>query len=108
MSVASQDNLLSATRRWLVTSYLFDCCKNHVSAAGGGQPVESAPDAVDGDHVQVLTPGVVGAVHHGTHGAGEGHAELGSRGSSTTSLRHPGLSANTRTLRMTISRLSTL
>ena len=30
-----------------MTSYLFDCCKNHVSAAGGGQPVESAPDADD-------------------------------------------------------------
>ena len=86
-------------------NYLFDCCKNHVSAAGGGQPVESASDPVDGDHVQVLTPGVVGAVHDGAHGAGEGHAELGSRGSSTTSLRHPGLSANTRTILVTISLL---
>ena len=78
-------------------SYLFDTCKNHVSAAGGGQPVESASDPVDGDHVQVLAASVVGAVHDGAHGAGEGHAELGSRGSSTTSLRHPGLSANKRT-----------
>ena len=78
-------------------NYLFDCCKNHVSAAGGGQSVESASDPVDGDHVQVLAPSVVGAVHHSTHGAGEGHAELGSRGSSTTSLRHPGLSGNDKT-----------
>merc|ERR1719470_366834 len=72
--------------------HLLDCSQDHVTAACGGQSVEPAPDAVHGDHVEVLPPGVVCAVHDGSHWAGQGDAELGSRGSSTSSLRHPGLS----------------
>ena len=73
-------------------AYLLDCGEHHVTTAGCGQPVEPAADAVDCDDVEVLTPRVVSTVHDGPHGASKGDAELGSRGSSTTSLRHPGLS----------------
>ena len=79
------------TRLW-ANCYLLDCGEDHVPTAGGGQPVETSADAVDCDDVEVLTPGVVSTVHDGPHGAGKGDAELGSRCSSTTSLRHPGLS----------------
>merc|ERR1719300_1341725 len=74
---------------WLT---LLDCGEDHVPTAGGGQPVETSADAVDCDDVEVLASGVVSTVHDGPHGAGKGDAELGSRCSSTTSLRHPGLS----------------
>ena len=74
-------------------AYLLDCGEHHVATAGCGQPVEPPSDAVDCDDVEVLPPGVVSTVHDGPHGASKGDAELGSRGSSTTSLRHPGLSA---------------
>ena len=76
----------------VVGGYLLDCGEHHVTTAGCGQPVEPAADAVDCDDVEVLTPSVVSTVHDGPHGTGEGDAELGSRCSSTTSLRHPGLS----------------
>merc|ERR1719237_361206 len=36
-------------------------------------------DPVDGDHVEVLSPGIVSAVHHGAHWTGQGHPELGTR-----------------------------
>ena len=73
-------------------AYLLDCGEHHVTTAGSGQPVEPSPDAVDCDDVEVLPSGVVSTVHDGPHGTGKGDAELSSRSSSTTSLRHPGLS----------------
>ena len=69
---------------------LLDGAEHHVSATAGRQPVEPAPDPVHGDDVQVLGAGVVGAVHHGAHGAGQRDAELGSRRSSASPLRHAG------------------
>ena len=74
----------------------------HVPAAGGGQPVEPAPDPVHGDHVparhtvqcnklqystdclQVLAAGVVGTVHDCAHRAGQRDPELRSCCSSTS------------------------
>ena len=79
------------TRPW-ANCYLLDCGEDHVPTAGGGQPVETSADAVDCDDVEVLASGVVSTVHDGPHGTGKGDAEFGSRRSSTTSLRHPGLS----------------
>merc|ERR1719206_1652110 len=61
---------------------LLDCSQDHVATAGSRQPVEPAPDTVHSDHVEVLTPGVVCAVHDCSHWASQGDAELGSRGSS--------------------------
>ena len=80
----------STSKDW---TNLLDCGEHHVTTAGCGQPVEPPTDAVDCDDVEVLSTRVVSTVHDGPHGAGKGDAELGSRCSSTTSLRHPGLSA---------------
>ena len=73
-------------------TYLLDSGEDHVPTTGSRQPVESAADAVDSDDVEVLASSVVSTVHNGPHGASKGDAEFGSRCSSTTSLRHPGLS----------------
>merc|ERR1711882_15495 len=56
---------------------LLDLGKDHVSAAPGWQPVQSAPDPVHRNDIQVLGACVVSAVHDGTDGAGKRDPELG-------------------------------
>ena len=57
---------------------------DHVSTACCWQSVESPPDAVDGDHVQVLAARVVRAVHHRPDWTRQRDAELSSSCSSTS------------------------
>ena len=73
----------SRTMHEIPTSSVYPA-SHHVPAAGGRQPVEPAPDAVDRDDVEVLAAGVVGAVHHGAHRARQRDAELGPRRSATS------------------------
>ena len=66
--------------KYEVLSYNIICILNvyiHI-------PVESAPDPVHGDHVEVLASGVVGAVHDGAHWTRQRHPELGTSCSSTS------------------------
>ena len=67
-----------------MTTFSMYPATHHVPAAGGRQPVEPAPDAVDRDDVEVLAAGVVRAVHHGAHRARQRDAELGPRRSATS------------------------
>ena len=60
---------------------LLDGGHHHVAGGGSGQPVEAGTDALDGDDVQVLGTGVVGAVDHGADGQTEGNPELSTSGS---------------------------
>jgi hypothetical protein len=61
---------------------LLDSGHDHVADAGGRQPVQPPLNALDGDDVEVLGPGVVGAVHRRRHRQTQRHAELVPRGSS--------------------------
>jgi hypothetical protein len=54
---------------------------DHVADAGRRQPVEPPLDALDGDDVKVLSPGIVGAVDRRRHRQTQRHAELVPRGS---------------------------
>ena len=54
---------------------LLDGGDDHVADTGGRQTVEAPLDALDGDDVQILGTTIVGAVHDGTHGETQGHAE---------------------------------
>merc|ERR1712183_837124 len=65
---------------------LLDSADEEVARAGRGEAVETPTDACDGNDVQVLGTGVVGAVHHSTHGKTHGRVELGTDGTTTTSL----------------------
>ena len=67
-----------------MTTFSMYPATHHVPAAGGRQPVEPPPDAVDRDDVEVLAAGVVRAVHHGAHRARQRDAELGPRRSATS------------------------
>ena len=57
---------------------LLDGGEDHVADTGSGEPVQVTLDAVHGNDVEVLGSAVVSAVHDGSHGQTEGHAELGS------------------------------
>ena len=57
---------------------LLDSGEDHVADTGSGEPVQVTLDAVHGNDVEVLGSAVVSAVHDGSHGQTEGHAELGS------------------------------
>merc|ERR1711934_15063 len=59
-----------------------------ITGGGSGKPVKATADALDGDDVQVLGPGVVGAVHEGCDGKTQSHPELVARSSTTSSLAH--------------------
>jgi len=72
---------------WLA---LLDCRQDHVTTCCGWQAVEAATDASNCDDVQVLGTCVVSAVDDGSDWETQGNAELGSCGTSTSSLRHFG------------------
>jgi len=48
---------------------------HHIAEGGGRKTIEPSVVALDGDDVQVLGASVVSAVHDGTHGESDGHAE---------------------------------
>lgn len=60
---------------------LLDGSHNHVTGSGSRESVKSGTKANNGDNVEVLGTRVVSAVHDGTDGETEGHAELGTGGS---------------------------
>jgi len=72
---------------WLA---LLDCGQHHVTTGSGGQTVQATADASNCDDVQVLGTCVVSAVDDGSDWETQGNAELGSCGTSTSSLRHFG------------------
>jgi hypothetical protein len=47
---------------------LLDRSEEHVTDGTSRVPVELGTDASDSEHVEVLSSGVVGAVHDGSHG----------------------------------------
>ncbi len=55
---------------------LLDAGHDHIARASGRQPVQPRAPADDGDAVEVLRAGVVGAVHHRGHWETQRHAEL--------------------------------
>ena len=63
---------------------LLDGSHHHVSNCSSWHSVQATLDALHRDDVQVLCACVVSAVHDGTHGQTEGHAELGSSKTSPT------------------------
>ncbi len=65
---------------------LLDGAQRHVADGGGRNLVQAGSTAKNGDDVQVLSAGVVGAVHHGADGKCEGRAELGAGGDTTALL----------------------
>jgi hypothetical protein len=62
---------------------LLDGGHNHVADTSSGQLVETAVNTLDGNDVQVFGTRIVSAVHDGTDGKTQGHAELVSGSSST-------------------------
>ena len=68
---------------------LLDAGHDHVSGASCGQPIQPCAPANDGNAVEVLRAGVVGAVHDRGHWETQCHAELVSGGSSLLG-RHRG------------------
>merc|ERR1719350_2012330 len=58
---------------WLA---LLDGGQDHVTGRGGRQTVQATADTADGDDVQILGAGVVGAVDDGAHGQTQGNTEL--------------------------------
>ncbi len=62
---------------------LLDSGHDHVTDTTSGQLVKTTVNSLDGDDVQVLGARVIGAVHDGTDGQTQGHAELVSGSSST-------------------------
>lgn len=65
---------------------LLDGAQSHVTDGSSGNLVQASSTAKNGDDVQVLGAGVVGAVHHGAHGKCERSAELGAGGDTTALL----------------------
>lgn len=60
---------------------LLDGSHDHVTGSGSRKSVKSGTETNNGDNVEVLGTRVVSAVHDGTDGETEGHAELGTGGS---------------------------
>ena len=67
---------------------LLDCGHDHISNAGGREPIEAALDSLHRDDVKVLRTRVVGAVHGCRHGETQRHPELVSGGPSATCKFH--------------------
>merc|ERR1712241_1490953 len=61
---------------------------DHISDGGGWHSVQSTLVTNNGDNVQVLGTGVVGAVHDGGNWKGERDMEFASQRTSSSSLRH--------------------
>ncbi len=57
---------------------------DHVTDASRRQTVEASSEALDGDCVQILGTGVVGAVDDGAHWQTERNAELATTNTSST------------------------
>jgi hypothetical protein len=83
---------------------LLDGGHDHVADAGGREAVEAALDALHGDDVEVLGPGVVRAVHRRRHRQTQRHPELVPRRPSPPSLRHGGGWGGIRLLGLGLSR----
>ncbi len=65
---------------------LLDGAKSHVADGGSRNLVQAGTTAKNGDDVQVLSAGVISAVHHGADGKRERGAELGAGGDTTALL----------------------
>ena len=68
--------------------------KSHAKSSistGSGKSVETSTNTIDGDHIQVLSTGVIGTVHNSSRRKTQTHLELVSS-STTTSYKITALS----------------
>jgi hypothetical protein len=63
---------------------LLNSGQDHIADTGGRQTIQAPFNTADRDDIQVLSAGVVCAVHNGTNRETEGHAELAAGSTSAT------------------------
>lgn len=62
----------------------LDCANDHIADTSRRQSVEASAEALNGNHVQVLSARVVGTVDDGADGQAERDAELATANTSST------------------------